>query len=256
MNLQTRSPSCSSRSALEVQHQLGYRTCTSKRLVDMDSAINREGPRVLIAAQTRLRAATIIGSSTRIKCGGWPWRTAGSSNGERSDQVAGEVEDDDRPVGSTLSRTVLEDVDDGWLVLQDENSQKERKQLRAPQFGHTCKASSSAVHEWKRFEQKMHAKLQTNNAPKQGHFLWIGYLMLLQVLLYLIQAVWGHVERELVRPSEAWLRRRGMSVEIVIHARIIVFAQGRQNPFQPLARQWRFVFPHGQVVLVPERKTV
>ncbi|KAH8995160.1 hypothetical protein EDB86DRAFT_2829701 [Lactarius hatsudake] len=80
--------------------------------------------------------------------------------------------------------------------------------------------------------------------------------MLLQVLLYLIQATWGHVEREIVCPAEAWLQRRGMSVEIVIHARIIVFAQGRQNPFQPLARQWRFVFPRGQVVPVPQREMV
>ncbi|KAH8979768.1 hypothetical protein EDB86DRAFT_2835704 [Lactarius hatsudake] len=80
--------------------------------------------------------------------------------------------------------------------------------------------------------------------------------MLLQVLLYLIQATWGRVEREIVCPAEAWLRRRGMSGEIVIHARIIVFAQGRQNPFQPLARQWCFIFPRGQVVPVPQRETV
>ncbi|KAH9014355.1 hypothetical protein EDB83DRAFT_2321502 [Lactarius deliciosus] len=184
-------------------------------------------------------------------------------------------------------------------ILQDKNSQKEQKQLHAAQFGHTCEASSSVVHERKKFEQKKcagvavvlehrieskfcrHAELQTNDAPKRYHFLRIGYLlhsrvvgrsrdgaicefpvnglpgtrrlptttptthtlptsnintMLLQVLLYLIQAAWGRVERELVRPSEAWLRRQGMSVEIVIHTRIIVFAQGRQNPFQPLAQ--------------------
>ena len=30
---------------------------------------------------------------------------------------------------------------------------------------------------------------------------------MLQVLLYLIQAAWGRVERELVRPSEDWVSR-------------------------------------------------